>query len=84
MAEPGVGCSKVSGVFLFLRLESSLCFDKGKPSLFAVSRVRLGHAASIVRRANRLRQIPPAARRALEPRPTKTSRTRTTTICARS
>jgi hypothetical protein len=52
MAEPGVGYGKHLGVFLFLRLESGILFVRCKPSLSAASYVRLGHATSIVTRAN--------------------------------
>jgi hypothetical protein len=71
MAEPGVGCGKLSGVFPFLPLESSILFARRKPSLFAASRVPLGHAASIVTQANRRRENMAAACCVLEPRPTK-------------
>jgi hypothetical protein len=71
MAEPGVGYGKHLGVFLFLRLESGILFVRCKPSLSAASYVRLGHATSIVTRANPSKADYTGAGYVLEPRPTK-------------
>ena len=70
MAEPGVGRGKLVRCVSVAAPRIEHLVRQGKPSLFAASRVRLGHAASIVTRAKRQRQIIPAVCRVLEPRPT--------------
>jgi hypothetical protein len=70
MAEPGVWRGKLVRCVSVAAPRIEHLVRQGKPSLFAASRVRLGHAASIVTRAKRQSQIIPAVCRVLEPRPT--------------
>ena len=84
MAEPGVGYRNRQSCFINQRLNRCLpntlqfkpmCRERETPNRFATSNSRLGHATLTVQRAISKWQNVPAACRALEPRPTKDSRT---------